>query len=296
MKAIVISNCNTTAYYNYLKSMFPDWDVRSVVHTRAVEWLNNESEPFLKFLSEVDVLLALPSIVERLDSSILNPHAITFNLPGFVYMGTRPDCFWLHGVKSPMQNGVIHSKIATGAFYLGKSVEDTVKLFTEKHYEKLGYFSQYKASSIKLIDSYKNFADIDISEALINWEAEGDFMHTPNHPHACVLFDVIHIGMRNRGILTTHDAGVAKNIRDSFDDYLAKGIGWPIYPEFVQRFEIKNPKTLWNTGSAKRPRVEFGLDEFVRRSFAIFEDDPNLRSLVANALGDEEKIANLGGH
>lgn len=295
MKALVVGNCNTTGYFNYLKAIYPDWDVRSVIHTQASAWLDAGNEAFVNFLSQVDVFVGMRQFFRKLPEDTLKRDVITLILPSFMYMGTRPDCFWFHGVKSPLGDGVIHSRVATAAYFLGKSVKDTLLLFNSDHFERIGYFSQYSKSRADLLASYRA-AGIDIANAFDSWCDLGDFLHTPNHPDSRVFFDILHIGITNAGLSTALSADEVIAVREGFDDYLGKGIIWPIYPEVADRLGVANPKRLWRTSDARGQGVTFELEEMLHRSFALFDSIPDFRSLAADALGGGDTLALLGNH
>jgi hypothetical protein len=293
MKVLVVSNCNTQGYYNYFKAIFPDWDVRSAVQVQAKTWLKEKHAGFAEFLPQVDLFVGLPASHAELSAAGLNSSALTILLPSFVYMATRPDCFWFRGVPSPTQSGVIHSRIATAAYVLGKSVEDTLPLFCATHYEKLGYFEQHGRLRSDLLKSFAAVG-VDLAADLSNWEATGDFMHTPNHPAAWVLFDVIHRALGQHNVNVPHESEAVQRIRSRVDDYLGKGIIWPVYPEIADHFGLHNTVPTWRTSATHHGGEVFDLKQMLHRSFSIFDAQPDLRNRAQKALGNGDLIAKLG--
>ena len=114
-----------------------------------------------------------------------------------------------------------------------------------------------------------------------SWEA--DFLHTPNHPQTKVFFDILLTALRAVGLNTTLSAPELAQLRSTSQDYLADNIIWPIYPEIATRRGIQSPRTKWRAATtAGEP--PFGLEEMLTRSFARFEQTPNLPQLVKTAL------------
>jgi hypothetical protein len=294
MKTLVVSHCNTKGYYDYLKAMFPNWDVRSAVHVQAAQWLEEGHAGFAEFLPQVDLFVGLPDSHVKLCAAGLNPRAHSVLLPGFIYRATRPDCFWFNGVPSSTESGVIHSRIATAAYALGKSVEDTLPLFCAGHYERLGYFDQYGPQRNQLLKIFE-VEGVDLAADLDKWEASGDFMHTPNHPAAGVLFDVIHRALQQNGIDVPHAPAVVQRIRTGIGDYLGEGILWPVYPELANRFGLHNTVPTWRTSLSHHGGEIFDLVQMLHRSFAIFDAQPNLHDRAQNMLGGPDLLAELGG-
>lgn len=294
MRAIVVSNCNTTAYYNYLKAMFPEWDTRSVLTTQADAWLQSAHEPFLDFLAKVDVFIGLPEVQKKISPKYLNGKAVEVVLPSFVFMGTRPDCFWLPGITSATGNGVIHSKIAAAAFWAGKSAEEARRLYTGEHYEALGYFDSYARSRADLLASYRAVG-VELEAAFEKWRGYGDFMYTPNHPQSRLLFDVVDSALKSKGICTAKDAGFVEATRATFDDYLSQGIIWPVYPEIAERLSLSNAKRSWRTSAAREGAEEFDLPAMLERSYAAFAAHPEARRRISTALGGEQNLLTLSG-
>ena len=294
MKIIIISNCQTQAYYNYMTGIFPDWDVRSATHVQAGEWLDSRSEPFLKFLEEADIFIGLPVMRDRVVANGLNSEAVQIVLPSFTYEATRPDCIWLQGIPAPLGSGIVHSKIAAAAFSEGKSVKDTAQLFTGNHFAEIGYFSQYNQRIKNSINAFKKY-DLDISEALTKWQEKGDFMYMTNHPESQIIFDIAHMAMRSSGFNTNKSDADVHKLRNGFNDYLAKGNIWPVYPEIAEEFKVINSKSNWCTNMNKNGRIEFGLEEMLQRSFSIYEMVEKFKAKASKALGGDDEIRQLAG-
>lgn len=282
MKAIVVSNCATKAYYQYLSALFPEWEVRSVIVTQAEEWIASGHEGFLEYLAQVDVFVGLPNLYANTLKPALNPQAQLVMIPSFAYLGNRLDCFWLNKVTSPTRAGVLNSRLAVRSYLEGKTIAQTLPLFCDAQFEAEGYYDPEDRQRDALLSLY-GAQGIDLKDAFESWQSEGDFLHTPNHPETKVFFDILSTALRAAGLKTALSAQEQAQLRAKSEDYLADNIIWPIYPEIAARRGIKNPKIQWRAATnSKEPA--FGLEEMLNRSFARFEATPNFQHLVKVSL------------
>jgi hypothetical protein len=282
MKAIVISNCATKAYYQYLTALVPDWEVRSVVKPQAEKWLEAGHEGFLEYLGQVDVFVGLPNLYAKQLKRALNPQAQRILIPPFAYTGNRLDCFSLANVAPPTGAGVIHSRIALKSDLEGQTVAQTLSQFCDTRFEAEGYYDPSNRQRDALL-SLHAAEGIDLTKAFDNWHREGDFQHTINHPEVKVFFDILLTALHTAGLNTRLTDQELTHLRSTSEDYLADNIIWPIYPEIAARRGIQNPKTLWRAVIA-RQEASFDLEEMLRRSFASYKATPNLQQLVDDAL------------
>lgn len=282
MKAIVISNCATKAYYQCLSAFFPEWEVRSVILTQAEEWIASGHEGFLEYLAQADVFFGLPNLYANMIKPVLNPQAQLVLIPSFAYMGNRLDCFWLNKVTSPTRAGVLNSRLAVKAYLDGKTIAQTLPLFCDAQFEAEGYYDTQDRQRTALFSLY-TAQGIDLTDAFESWHSEGDFLYTPNHPETKVFYDILSAALRTAGLNTALSAQEQAQLRATSENYLADNIIWPIYPEIAARRGIKNPKIQWHAASSSNEPA-FGLEEMLNRSFARFDVTPNLQHLVKVSL------------
>lgn len=284
MKVIIVSNCNGQAHYKFMKHFFPDWDVRLVVFSQAKQWLFQEHEGFLDFLAEADICIGAPPFFDEIAEGRFKPSVMAIHIPGYVYTGTRPDCFWLPGVTSPTGGGILHSRIAAAAYCRGKSIEQTAALFNREHFERLGYFDEH-LRSLKGSRRLWGELGVDFDALFQTWWEEGDFMYTPNHPAATVLYDLLHHTLSARDLLTGISSQDLAQTRGKFDDPLSRAIFWPVYPEFVEHFQVKAPITQWRGSLALGHGDFFDLHEMITRSFATFDTFEDFQTRAEDSLG-----------
>lgn len=275
MKVLVVSNCAMPAYVQGLRALFPEWDIKGVLITMALEWLQNKSNDlFLDWLKDVDYYIGLDD--DNLFSQLpTNERMTRIYIPSFLFSGYHPDSFHLHaGVKSVLKAGNLHSRIAVTAFVMGLPLNKAVKLFNGDIYQKLGYFDSFERERVSLIDRFK-YHGISIAADFDSWYSRGNFLYTYNHPKHYVLFDILRRALQGR-LMTDSEVEAAASKSDVVSDFLSESIIWPIYPEIGKPHGI-NDQCLWRTGRNKGFEY-LTLDEFVQRTYDSLSQLDTLKS------------------
>ena len=226
--------------------------------------------------------------------SRVNPAARRVFLPSFDFNGFHPDTTWLHGVPSPMEMGVIHSRIGASAYLSNQSPEQALKLFNIDHFTRLGYFDLYEKDEQRIIQKFAQ-SKLDISALFQTWVKNGNFLYTPNHPDTRVFFDIIHLGMTQAGFMPDMPASQIGDLREMTHNYLAEGCLWPVYPEIAAHFKIAATPSHWRTSAAKGNAVEFDLEEMLRKSWATYDAMPEMHDSMTTMLGGAEQVALYAG-
>lgn len=291
MRALVMSNCSYPAYTAYMQKMFPSWDVRGVFLPQAATWVAEKHPAFLEFVDQIDVFIGMTG--EEPLNSLVKPGVQRVLLPYFVYQGYHPDTIWLHGVPSPLQNGVLHSPIAASAFLLGKSTAEARALFNPAHFERLGYFDKLAADRARVIAMFAETAGLEIADLFVEWSQQGNFMHTPNHPKPPVFFDIIHAGMLRAGFGDQMDMDLMRQTRAALDDDLGRGVLWPMYPDLAARAGLAQGNYDWRTPEPAGG-IRFGLDDMLARSWEIYSKHSARRGHMIALLGGMEKVTAYG--
>ena len=294
MRALVLSNCSYPAYTAYMQTMFPHWDVRGVFLPQATTWVRDGHPAFMAFLDQIDIFIGMTAMAPV--NALVKPGVIRVLLPYFTYHGYHPDALWLHGLPSPLENGVLHSAIAASAWLLGKSVPAAQALFCAAHFDRLGYFAAPVADRARVTAMFADPSGIDIDPLFADWARAGNFMHTPNHPKPPVFFDIIHAGMVQAGFGDCIDTALLARTRAALNDDLGRGILWPVYPELAAAGGLLPTSPHWRTGEkAGAAGPSFGLEEMLQRSWAIYAAQPAKRAAMIQMLGGQDKVAAFGG-
>jgi hypothetical protein len=190
MKALVVSNCATSAYVGGLKNLFPDWEVRGVLQSLAEEWATQTCPnlSFVEYARNCDLHIGLPSAGTRY-SQLLPERTQFVPIPHFSFRGLQPDCFHLTGFSSVLRAGNLYSRIVVASFKAGLTPALTGRLFNAKTYEAFDLINCYEVEKQNLIAHFGQYR-IDLSDSLERWIARGNFLHSYNHPRVVAHFRI----------------------------------------------------------------------------------------------------------
>src|SRR3954452_2250705 len=227
MKISVVGHCQISSLAWCMQAMLPDADVVSVSH--------REPSPHL---DESDFVFVLSDVVNLMDDAIhwagVDRSRIKW-IPAFAYYGFHPDLVYAANgdgwLKSPLDD--YNSVLVIYGWLNGLSVRETVRLFCDAVYERLGYYSYIEPSDRHLIETGER-CRIDMAPLLQEWRKRGCFAHSINHPK---LFAASGIA---RAALARHGFDIAV---DRPEDYLQDPLTywgiWPVYPEIAARLGVE---------------------------------------------------------
>lgn len=293
MRALIVSNCATRAYRAFLAGLFEEWDVRAALHTTARSWLRDGNPEFVAFARSADVLCIIDT-AKDLRPQLAGPGTKICDVPNFVFMGTRPDCFWLNGVTSPTKSGHIHSRIAASAYAQGRSAKEAEALFCAEHFAALGYLTAQDREIDKTLAPFRA-CGLELAPHFETWRQSGDFLYTPNHPRVQVFCDILETALRGIGLLETVPAERIATLKTEIEDYLSQGIIWPVFDEVAHHAGVTSYHNRWRESGAKGSGQAFDLSEMIARSYAAFADHPDARRRIAAALGGEPAVRSYAG-
>jgi hypothetical protein len=206
-------------------------------------------------------------------------------LPGFAFSGFHPDQCYVRdqGRELASVTGGYQSRIAIAGYLGGLSVPDTVRLYNQLVFSRLGYFAAYAEQCVLLAESWSRFG-MDAPGLLAGWRERGCFAHTGNHPKIFVLLDMARGACARMGITPGNPDVDA----DTLPDNLARGPLHPVFPEIARAIGVA-PEGCFSAGiGADGERAVFSPAEFVQASFHHFGQVPEAALLatpgVAQAL------------
>lgn len=220
MKNILVStNCNTGGLAACLTRLLPDFKITPFI-------FNNNQEGIIiliKKLENIDVWITsvAPEIAKGMNVEIIHIPTIYFN-------AFHPDLCYAGKVDSyKLTKNHYNSKIAVWAFSNGYSINETLKLYTEKNYDSLGYFNAWNSSvenlKNKFIETSLNAKEFEIFMKKI--KRKGLFMHTANHPKIEVIVEFAKI----IAFRINSEIDLLKS-QITIPDPLTQTT-WPLYPE-----------------------------------------------------------------
>ncbi len=255
--------------------------MRAYVPELRVEYFTNSDAENLekreekeKKLSECDVVFSQPLRSDHFGAFSFNALAgrdNAFFFPPFSFPGFQPDCVYI-GIKKALSKtspvGAYSSSIAVYSYLLGLTPQETLQMYNEVVYEKLGFFDLWENSKNLLLKSFSSLGH-DISGEFEEWAKDGVFMHTINHPHVFVLADVAKKLLSKIGITE-----LRQNVLKYVSDHGADDIIWPVYPEIGSRLGISGEMEFKASDRYApvdlRPQI-IDLSTFVQGSFERYD-------------------------
>jgi hypothetical protein len=268
----IIGNCQAEIVTKFIRVLCPDLKVHRFGHSEILN--QQERAANEKILEASDYVFTNPLRHDqygKFSFANLKDQARTHFFNPVSFAGFQPDCVYLGLAKAIPRSspvGDYNSSIAVFAYLQGASVAETVDLYNDTVYRELGFYDVWKLNRDALIRNYKNF-DIDLSDDFEVWKRHGLFMYTINHPYAFVMRDITKHLLTRAGI-PMRDVDPVKFVSDRGAD----DIVWPVYPEIAEHLGVQGEMTFkasdrW-VPRDEQPRV-FGLEDFVRGSFASYE-------------------------
>src|SRR5262249_28553126 len=117
--------------------------------------------------------------------------ARVYSIPQINFIGLHPDAVHAAHAGARIWNSVMpmNSAIALYAWTKGLTPEDTVKLFTPRTFEKIGYYNYWDVG-IKFLCGAARCSDVPLDRLLPEWAKRNPFMHMPQHPKLFALADI----------------------------------------------------------------------------------------------------------
>jgi Polysaccharide biosynthesis enzyme WcbI len=263
-KALVVSNCATSAYVGGLKVLFPAWEVRGATSNLASQWVssNAPNPSFVEYVQDCDIYVGLPPDGSRY-GQLLPKQNLRVLIPPFRFRGLQPDVFHLEGFSSALGKGsTLHSRIITASFRAGLTPSRTRSLFNLNTYVAFDFPSLYESEKQKLIGRFGRHR-IDLSGSLERWISRGNFLYSYNHPRVDVLMEIL-----RRALVAAELLPVSERERDDdmgVADDLGESIVWPIYPEIARLHDLEG-SLIWRRGRAGNYET-LDLNQFVQASY-----------------------------
>lgn len=221
---LIVSNCATPFYRRAIERFCPT--VRVTAYT--VSEANTDRRGFQADCARNDIVLLLPLAQTYLDRpEELGDKLIT--IPPFYFSGYHPDTVYLTKpgagqVSTPY--GVYHSSLCFLGFEAGLSADETLRLFTDRVYDDMGFYALWQAERANLLGAFAT-AGIPLEARFRDWVRRGCFMHTINHPHVACLVDVARV-IAGKLPVEMRDGDLP------LPDALANSAIYPCYPEIAE--------------------------------------------------------------
>lgn len=201
--------------------------------------------------------------VQEVAQSCGRPDLVVLSAPRLYFPGFHPDATMAtkRAAKDTLPMSNLHSAIVLSAFRTGLSVGQTLTLFRDEVYQRLGYYDSYPLA-IENFSVECRQAGLDVMPLMEAWTAP--FFYVPLHPTIAVLRDIALAQLRTAGLYGSQTLPVV-------DDELSGKIKWPVYPEIGDRLGIAGDYSFDPGGRSTKvspDKAPMDLEAFVERSFA----------------------------
>jgi hypothetical protein len=205
------------------------------------------------------------------------PGRVIATIPNFYFSGLHPDLTYVGGlgrrITGPLSD--YHSKVAILGYVAGFSVDQTVRLFCDDNFQKLGFYEEYSRSMTELARRDATLT-ISYTEEIAKLLREDLCFFSVNHPTSFLLS---HFCQKVCNWLETQGlAGCTGWIcrPSSLPNHLAHDVCFPVYPEIAAKFDLPflgsyefKPATIGDT-----PVTCLNLREFVDAEFRCLAEIP----------------------
>jgi hypothetical protein len=268
----VVGNCQADTLARFIRVLYPVAHVQLFSHGDAGSKEKRSANEAM--LAQADLVFSQPLRSEAFGGfsyERLSANKKTHFFPPFSFAGFHPDCVYI-GIAKALSNtspvGDYSSSIAVFSYLNGLSPDETMLMFNDTVYRKLGFFDIWDKSKEALVASFRK-SELDISAMFDGWSKSGVFMHTINHPHSFVMADIAKLLLAKAGL-----QGIATNAVKYVSDKGAEDIVWPVYPGIAENLGA-NGEMMFKVSDRyapadKRPYV-IDLKTFIEGSFKRYE-------------------------
>ncbi len=272
LKILIIGNCQIKGVARLIQAMVGNVVTTTIEALPATtDRLKSGDLDISLLVSQSDLILLHPhaEIPKIFEEKFVDARGKTKLFPRVAFSAFHPDVDYISNRQNSRIKGPLGEYQSTIAFYgwaNDYSVEETIGLYNEDVFEKLGFFDYWNACQESLIQEGKA-TGLPLEHLIDQWSRTGEWMHSSNHPKLFVLADVA------RAILAREGITALLNVEQFVDDDLAQGPVWPLYPEIGRKLNVTGHyqfKKARGSCPQDQPVLMLGLAEFVRDSFESF--------------------------
>lgn len=270
MQIGIVGNCLSYGIASCLQFYQPWATITSYVLPEFPSKFRDKREMLAEF-SQFDLLIAIAPLENIWGDPDLLPilRRECGNLlicPPVNFHAFHPDCV----IASRRDTGeLIHSALgdynsalALFGYTEGMGVEETLRLYHARVYERAGYFDAWTSSQEALMAVGRQF-DFPLDKLFRSWTRRGVFMHSINHPKLFVLADLAAQILRGLGIEAD-----ARLVEGYVPDELLNNCVWPLYPELGRAMGLPGSYVF------KAGQHFYDLRAYVEASFAMYASYP----------------------
>jgi GSCFA family/Polysaccharide biosynthesis enzyme WcbI len=252
----VLGNCQAPVLALCLRMMLPDAEIHDV-HLGVTS---------TETVAASDIVLLQTEFAFLADDRAVIParQAERVRLwPTFYYSAFHPDLVYARAgdasLESPLHE--YNSALVLYGWLRGLTIEQTVGLFREDVFDRLGYFDHAASADAHLADDFAR-AGLDGAALLGDLKRLAPFCHAVNHPTLAALARIA------SAVLDTTDLSASvRDVERFLADPLLSGPVWPVYPSVADRLDLTGSYDFKTPGA---PGRVLDLEGFVTGAFAQY--------------------------
>ncbi|WP_081194370.1 WcbI family polysaccharide biosynthesis putative acetyltransferase [Halomonas sp. BC1] len=272
---LVLSGCQSPMISGFLETLTLG---QSSYHFLSVPKVNAFSqggwESFKPDLDAADFIYTQkPKVAEALAALPQYADKVRY-FPVLACAAFHPDISYMHreGERFVGPMGDYHSVLITAAYFAGKCPRQALECFHPEVYEKVGFMKKSATEKSQLLERFRA-SGIELAKSVEEWERQGPWMRTLNHPTRRAMHDLVVkvLGRDGLPVCNTSPALV-----EWVDDNLARSAEWPVYPGLLEvpdegidqalgRMLFKSPYKLGDRS------LFMNLNQFIDYTYASLE-------------------------
>lgn len=272
IKVLIVANCQGVGLANSLQAMSSAVGALPILATNEnIRKIKSGELEISSLVAECDWILIQPQseITDLFKTKFAHASDKIRLFPRILFPAFHPDADYVFSktnssVDSPI--GAYQSTLALYGWLNNYSAEETVQLFNNETFEKLGYFNYWDISKKALTLEGKE-TNLPLDELINTWSRQGIWMYSMNHPRLFVMIDIA------KAILAREGVTAEKNSTQYIQDDLVHGPAWPVYPAIANKigvpgsYQFKKARELC---PQYQPIQTLNLKDFIDSSFEIF--------------------------
>lgn len=278
-KILIISNCQVQPLKHGLSAVCRNIEIEALpVHVSRAEDRDATFAEYIAKKSEYACVLSIPLsgefgalTRERIVESF-SPTPV-FGITNLTYKGLHPDITYVGGISTRAAGpiGDYHSQIALLAYLMGLTTEAAAKMYCDKVYACMDYYSEHQESVAEL-QRRDETTTIPVGELIEERLRAGLCFLSHNHPTSFLLAPYINKiadWLQQKGIVERSGQDI---LPEELVNFLAFSSAFPVFPELAKHHGLSFPGSyVFRTATVgDLPSSTLSLAEFIEAEYRSF--------------------------
>jgi hypothetical protein len=275
----VLGNCQAPVLALCLRTMLPDAEIHGV-HLGVMSTETVAASDLVLLQTEFAALAENRDIIPARQAERLRLW------PTFYHSGFHPDLVYARAGDGPLASPLheYNSALVLYGWLRGLTIGQTINLFREEVFDRLGYFDHAASADAYLAEDFAR-AGLDGEALLGDLRRLAPFCHAVNHPTLAAL------GRIAEAVLAPTDLTVSvRHVERFLADPLLSGPVWPVYPHVADRLGLPGSYDFKAPGT---PGRILDLEGFVSGAFALYAAHDRSSIAVARLAEQADRYRDL---